>query len=137
MAETPLAKKLRILPGTRVLLLNAPAEFSPALEPLPEGVQIVTPAASGGQCDVVLAFASDSAALVAVRAAAIAATKREGVLWFAYQKKSTGRGDLQRETVWELVRSTGWGPVTQIALDDTWSALRFRPEANIARGGRG
>lgn len=135
MPDTPLAKKLRILPGGHVLILNAPQGFGHMLDTLPEGATIT--AKSEGTYDVVLAFAGDSAQLTAVRDSAIAATKPGGALWFAYPKKSSGQGDLQRESVWELVRPTGWGPVTQIALDETWSALRFKPESEIARSSRG
>ncbi|HEX6800029.1 MAG TPA: hypothetical protein VF116_20120 [Ktedonobacterales bacterium] len=135
MPDTPLAKKLRILPGSRVLVLNAPQGFAQTLGPLPEGATIT--ATLGSAYDVVLAFAADSAQLTAVRETAIAATKPGGALWFAYPKKSTGKGDLQRESVWELVRPTGWGPVSQIALDETWSALRFKPEIEISRASRG
>ncbi|HKS69061.1 MAG TPA: hypothetical protein VJQ45_01480 [Ktedonobacterales bacterium] len=135
MPDTPLAKKLRILPGSRVLILGAPQGFAQTLDPLPEGTTIA--ARPDGTYDIVLAFAGDSAQLAAVRDAAIAATKPGGALWFAYPKKSTGKGDLQRESVWELVRPTGWGPVAQIALDETWSALRFKPEREITRGGHG
>jgi hypothetical protein len=134
MPDTPLAKKLRILPGTRVLILDAPDGFQRALDPLPAGATTTT--SSDGAYDVVLAFAADSAQLAAVRDAAIAATKPGSALWFAYPKKSTGKGDLQRESVWELVRPSGWGPVSQVALDETWSALRFKPEHEIARGSR-
>ena len=135
MSNAPLAKKLRILPGSRVLILDAPEGFSRTLDPLPEGATIA--ASPDGTYDVVLAFAGDSAQLASVRETAVAVTKPGGALWFAYPKKSTGRGDLQRESVWDLVRPSGWGPVTQIALDETWSALRFKPESEIARGGRG
>lgn len=133
MADTPLAKRLRILPGSRVLILNAPQGFAQTLHPLPEGAAVVQ---RDVRCDVVLAFAGDSAQLAAVRERAIAATTPGGALWFAYPKKSTGKGDLQRESVWQLVRPSGWGPVSQIALDETWSALRFKPESEIARTSR-
>ena len=134
MPDTPLAKKLRILPGRRVLILNAPHGFTQTLDLLPDGATIA--ATPDGAYDVVLAFAGDSSQLAAVRDAAIAATKPGGALWFAYPKKSTGKGDLQRESVWELVRPSGWGPVSQIALDETWSALRFKPETEVTRGSR-
>jgi hypothetical protein len=35
--------------------------------------------------------------------------------------------DLSREEVWAAMEGTGWRPVSQIAIDDVWSALRFRP----------
>jgi hypothetical protein len=41
-------------------------------------------------------------------------------------------GDLQRESVWEAMSEvTDWRPVSQIALDAVWSALRFRPESDV------
>ncbi len=35
--------------------------------------------------------------------------------------------DLNRDSLWELLSGDGIRPVRQIAIDDTWSALRFRP----------
>src|SRR5689334_15967453 len=134
MAGTDLAKKLRILEGTQALALGAPEGFVTALQPLPAGARVVTERA--GTHGVVVFFAGDAAALGAGLGAAIAATAPGGVLWVAYPKKSAGQGDLSRDRVWELVRPSGWGPVAQVALDETWSALRFKPEAEVKRGGR-
>ncbi len=134
MAETSLTKKLRILPGNRVLLLDAPDGYTRLLDPLPDGVTLDTDA--NGQYDVTQLFAADSSQLQRHLPDAIEATVPGGVLWVCYQKKTSGKGDLNRDLVWELVKPTGWGPVTQIALDDTWSALRFRPEADVKRKSR-
>ena len=41
--------------------------------------------------------------------------------------------DLHRDSLWEALKPTGWRPVTQVAIDDVWSALRFRPEAEVSR----
>jgi hypothetical protein len=32
-----------------------------------------------------------------------------------------------------LMKGSGLRPVTQIAIDDTWSALRFRPEEMVKK----
>ena len=37
---TPLAKKLGIKPGTRLLAVNAPADYAALLDPLPENVTL-------------------------------------------------------------------------------------------------
>jgi len=34
--------------------------------------------------------------------------------------------DLTRDIGWEVVERAGLNPVTQVSVDDTWSALRFR-----------
>ena len=67
---------------------------------------------------------------------AINAVRPDGVLWISYPKKSAaGSSDLSRNVLWKDLAPLGWGPVSQVSLDDTWSAMRFRPEASIKRTG--
>ena len=58
---------------------------------------------------------------------------REGrALWFAYPKKTGAiRTDLSRDHGWEPLAERGLLAVTQVAIDATWSALRFRRRAEI------
>ena len=130
-AVNPLAlsTKLRILPGARALVVDAPADAAFAL---PEGASL---AASGrGPFDVVILYARDAKALAKGAPKAKAACKEGGVLWLAYPKLTSDRaGDLSRERTCEVVADLGLGPVGQIALDETWSALRFKPEATVKR----
>ena len=50
------------------------------------------------------------------------------LVWITYPKKTSGvESDLSREEVWAAMEGTGWRPVSQIAIDEVWSALRFRP----------
>ena len=35
--------------------------------------------------------------------------------------------DVNRDTLWPILGEHGMRPVSQVAIDDTWSALRFRP----------
>ena len=39
--------------------------------------------------------------------------------------------DLSRQVVWDSLTGTGWEPVTQVAVDETWSALRIRPTEKV------
>ena len=49
-------------------------------------------------------------------------------MWITYPKKTSGvESDLSREEVWDAMAATGWRPVAQVAIDEVWSALRFRP----------
>jgi hypothetical protein len=45
--------------------------------------------------------------------------------WVAYPKGN--RADVNRDSLWPLLAEHGFRPISQVALDDTWSALRFRP----------
>ncbi|NIW46720.1 MAG: hypothetical protein GWN30_18780, partial [Gammaproteobacteria bacterium] len=60
---------------------------------------------------------------------AVDAVNYDGLLWMSYPKKSSGvESDLSRDILCEMMKETGMRPVMQIAVDDTWSALRFRPQ---------
>ncbi len=131
MLDAALAKKLRILPGNRLLLLNAPDGYSATLA-LPEGVTVETDPA--GAYDVVQLFARTLADVERGLPAAIAATRPRGMLWIAWPKKTAKLPiDLTRDTLWPRVHETGWNGVAAISIDETWSALRFRPNDEVGR----
>ena len=48
-----------------------------------------------------------------------------GRLWICYPKG--GRADINRDSLWPMLRRYGLRPITQVAIDEVWSALRFRP----------
>jgi len=101
------------------------------LEP-PAGLKHGLPATTASEPELILAFAPDRASLGRVAAKALDLYGVGGRLWFAYPKK-TGpvRSDLDREHGWEPLTQAGLLPVTQVALDATWSALRFRLREEI------
>lgn len=126
MAETSLATKLRILPGTNALVLHAPEDVT--LGPFPDRAHVST--APNGTHDVVLLFTRDSQALARDLPGAIAAVARGGILWVAWPKKTAGvPTDLNRDVLWTLVAPHGWGPNSNIAINERWSALRFKEGA--------
>jgi hypothetical protein len=132
MSNSPLTKKLLVKPGNSVLLIEPPDQYAALLGGLPEGAQLI----SEGLADVVQIFGATRASLEDALPAAIASVRPGGVFWVSYPKVATGRSDLSREILWEVLEPFGWRAVTQVAVDDTWSALRFRPEAEVkSRGG--
>jgi hypothetical protein len=50
------------------------------------------------------------------------------VLWFAYPKGTSKKYscDFNRDNGWDLLRKSGFESVRQVAVDEDWSALRFR-----------
>jgi hypothetical protein len=48
------------------------------------------------------------------------------LVWVAYPKAGKLGTDLNRDRLWQLVQDEGIRPVRQIAIDEVWSALRFR-----------
>lgn len=132
-----LARKLRLKQGQSALALEAPDEYIAALEAALGREAVATVQASGSSAavfDVVSLFARSRAVVTASAPGAITATRDGGALWIMWPKKTSMKAtDLDRDTLWALLRPLGWGPVASIAIDETWSALRFRPEAEIQR----
>jgi hypothetical protein len=130
MADTSLTRKLGIKPDYRLLILNAPEGYLETSGTLPEGAEIKTSAE--GSFDLVQIFLYNKADVEKLAPTGIQAVKPGGLLWFTYPKKTAKiKSDITRDTGWESVRAVGWRPVTQIAIDETWSALRFRPESEV------
>jgi Bacteriocin-protection, YdeI or OmpD-Associated len=130
MPESGLAKKLGIKAGHRALVLGAPDGW--AAPELPEGA--TWQARGKGPFDVVLAFTENARALGTLGPRAVAALRPGGTLWIAYPKTTSGVAtDLTRDVGWATMNEAGWGVVSQVAVDATWSALRFKPEAEVQR----
>ena len=130
--DAVLVKKLLLKPGMRAMVINAPAGYLERITPLPEGVTLV----EQGPADWVQVFMRSRAEVDALAPQGIETVKREGVLWLCYPKGGAKAGaDINRDRGWDVVVEAGWGGVTQVAIDEQWSALRFRPEADIKRKG--
>jgi hypothetical protein len=74
---------------------------------------------------VAIVFVDGAAAVTAFLAEHAAHLGGPPVLWFCYPKG--GRADIDRDSLWPMIAVHGLRPITQVAVDDTWSALRFRP----------
>lgn len=128
MAAT-LKDKLQFKNVTRLAVRNAPPGYGERLAAELEGIEVV--AGPDAAADALLLFVNNMAearALTPAAVAVVAPVQPEGVLWLAYPKGSARRkADVNRDTLWPVVQESGWRPVRQVALDETWSAMRFRP----------
>jgi hypothetical protein len=110
--------------------LQLKAEASVAVVGLPQGVDLAlggSPVAPPATADAVLAFVVQSDDLSGHARAAIEAAQQDRLAWIAYPKAGGLGTDLNRDRLAAAVAEHGVMPVRQIAIDDTWSALRFRP----------
>jgi hypothetical protein len=83
---------------------------------------------------VLLVFVKDKEDISMSVDQAISSLRPKGVLWFAYPKKSSGiKTDISRDSGWEKLAKNKFVPVTQVAIDETWSALRFKPVDQIPK----
>jgi hypothetical protein len=123
-SATPLPRKLGIRDGSRVLLVNPPADFAETLGALPPGVAVL--ASGADDLDVVVLFVLDLAALRVQFAFLAAALQPSGGLWVAWPKRSSGIAtDLDESSVREHGLASGLVDNKVCAIDATWSGLRF------------
>jgi len=121
---SPLPKKLGIKDGSRVLMLNPPSGFSESLTPLPERAQVME--RSTHPVDVIVIFARQFTELRAALPPAVGRLKRDGGLWVAWPKKSSGvTTDLNFDKVQRTGLTVGLVDNKVCAIDTTWSGLRF------------
>ena len=121
------AKKLLMKSGQHWLLLNAPENYLNVLDPLPDGVQLSYTA--GGSFDGIQLFVRNTAELATHLKEIQPALKPGTVLWIIYPKKSSGiTTDLEMMGSWDEPAKYGLHTVAAAAIDQTWTALRFRPE---------
>jgi hypothetical protein len=134
MAEKTLAQKLLIKPGMRGAVINAPAGFREKLGELPEAAQLDT--TLDGRYQLLLLFVESRATLAAWSSKILEAAQPGILLWIAFPKKSGSiKADINRDAGWEPLQQAGWDAIASISIDDTWSALRFRPVEEIQRTG--
>jgi hypothetical protein len=128
--DEALVKKLQLKPGMRVKVMNAPAGYLDRLTPLPAGATMV----DQGPADWVQVFMRNQEEVDALAPRGIEAVTREGVLWLCYPKGGAKSGvDINRDKGWDVMLMAGWGPVASAAIDEQWTALRWRPEADVKR----
>lgn len=113
---TTLARKLQLKPDEKLRLVNAP-----------RGLALDVPTTTAKSAPV-LAFARSLADLPKKVGPALDAARADGNAWVAYPKAGQLGTDLNRDILWRALEGEGVKPVRQVALDDTWSALRFRPK---------
>jgi hypothetical protein len=128
-----LAKKLRFLPEHSVAVFNAPEGSAALLTPGPR--ELTIDPQPGKTFDAVLLYAEDVNQLRRLGATAIAAAHANALLWIACPRAgaAASASDLRATTSWvqddvlgEITSVTGYKPVAFVALDDNWTALRFK-----------
>lgn len=128
----PISKKLGLKPDMRALVVAAPSAYLKSLAPLPEGV-VISETMSGTH-EFVQFFAMRRSDIETSAKKLLKSAAPGALVWITYPKKTSGvESDLSREEVWAAMAGTGWRPVSQIAIDEVWSALRFRPPEDVRK----
>jgi hypothetical protein len=121
MSSKSVAEKLLIKANTTVW--SSHASHLDLIGPLPAGVRHVD---HPDQATTALVFAHDASSLRDLLTTHKEQLARPDNLWVAYPKAN--RADINRDTLWPILGEYGLRPIGQVSVDETWSALRFRPD---------
>jgi hypothetical protein len=117
---TPLAKKLGIKPGHRLMLLGAPAGFE--IPELPDGVRMV----KRGKADVILSFHTERRDYERRLPALRAHMEPAAGLWIAWPKRASKVAtDLDENVVRDAALANALVDNKVAAIDQVWSGLRL------------
>jgi len=122
----PTFAKLNLKDQAEIVVLNAPASFEPELKSL-KGVAVRRDA-KGGDIDFSLVFVTTQKDVDTLGPQVAKKAKGDAVVWFAYPKGSSKKykSQINRDNGWAVMGKAGFEPVRMVAIDEDWSAVRFR-----------
>lgn len=122
-SKTPLAKKLGIKAGFRVLMLNVPEHYFDLFDELPE---IEEAGEDEEEIPFVHFFTTEAEALEEMFPRLKDKISKDGMIWVSWPKKSSG---MVATLDGNLVRTTGLKAglvdVKVCAVDEVWSGMKF------------
>jgi hypothetical protein len=120
-------EKLNLKDQSQIAVLNAPESFEPELAAL-DGVKIRRDLQDLDGIGFSLAFVIKQREVDALAKTLAKKAKGDAVVWFAYPKGTSKKykSEINRDTGWQVLGKAGFEPVRMVAIDEDWSAVRFR-----------
>jgi len=132
-SKTPLAQKLGIKAGTKVIALGVPPGYRKWLAPLPERVSFKEKAIAGSA--FVHLFVTERRTLEKELKRLRKLLVDAGVLWVSWPKKSSGVAtDITEDVIRDVCLPLGFVDVKVCAVDETWSGLKLMFRRKNRRG---
>lgn len=120
-------EKLNLKEQKQIVVLNSPASFEPELKTL-RGVTVQRDLRSVVRIEFSLAFVTKQKEVDTLGKAIAKKVEGDAVVWFAYPKGSSKnyKSEINRDSGWRILGDAGFEPVRMVAIDEDWSAVRFR-----------
>ena len=138
-SQMPIFTKLQLGVVSLITIYHPPASFEAELGRL-KGVEVSRDPKKPKAVKFSLAFVTQQKELDRLSKVLTAAAAADGdaLLWFAYPKGTSKRYscEFNRDTGWQVLRDAGFDTVRAVAIDEDWSALRFRRNEFIKPKGR-
>ena len=121
---TPLAGKLGLKAGCRLVLSGAPDDYRDLIAPVPDGILIGTRIAA--TTDIVHVFSTRRADLERFLLSCRSKLKPAAAIWVSWPKKSAKVAtDITEDVIREIALPLGFVDVKVCAVNDVWSGLKL------------
>lgn len=123
-----LFKKLNLKEQKNILILHHPESFNASLLELNQDVRLKTNLRGVKEIEFLILFSTKEKELSKIMDKIGPRLKGDAVFWLAYPKKSSKKykADFNRDSSWEMMGTYELEGVRMVAIDEDWSALRFR-----------
>jgi hypothetical protein len=134
MSSQSLLEKLQLSDEKNLLIQGLPSSIEKQFVKLSFSKN-VTPLLRSRKIDFALVFAVSQKQLVGILNDVVPVLQPDAKLWIAYPKLTSKiSSDLCRDKNWDFVSDHGFEAVRMIALDNVWSAARFKkPEGQLKK----
>lgn len=125
---TPLFNKLNLKDQKEMLVVNAPESFLKETAQIEKEAQVFLDPKKVKKTGFIIAFVTQQKEIDSLAPILAGKLDGDGVLWFCYPKGSSKKYkcDFNRDTGWQTLGKLGFEGVRMVAIDEDWSALRFR-----------
>jgi len=121
---TPLARKLGINSGARVLAVNPPHDYHDLLAPLPEGVVFENRLSK--LTGIVHLFSLQKARMAAELEKLRGSIRPDAAVWVSWPKKAAKVStDITEDTIREVALPLGLVDIKVCAVNEVWSGLKL------------
>lgn len=124
----PVFKKMNYKAQKVIHALNCPASFENDLKEMAGFANIKKQLKATDKAEFIICFCTKLKEVEAAATLAQKALQEDGMIWMVYPKGTSKnyKCEFNRDTGWDSLGKAGFEPVRQVAIDDDWSALRFR-----------
>jgi hypothetical protein len=123
-SDTPMAKKLGIKAGFKVLLINQPAHYFDLLANMPPDIILINDA--GTTLNFIHFFTKEYDELVGLLPTLRQRITHDGIIWVSWPKKASKViTDVTEDKIRNYALQTGLVDVKVCAVDDVWSGLKL------------
>ena len=119
--------KLNFKDHKQIVVLDSPCSFESELAAL-KGVEIIRDLKRAKEVMFALAFVTTEEQVNALAPAIARKAGGDAIVWFAYPKGTSKKykSQIDRDRGWNMLGHEGFEPVRMVAIDEDWSAKRFR-----------